>query len=188
MQMVGRERAAAILKLPTGGADGGHVELHMRLFGRPATFFKIARQTGGRDIFPAGDAAKPARNNMVKGQVIARTAILAFKLVPQKQVETRKGGVFGRFDILAKRYDGRDLYIEVRAVDVAVIAGNDIDLVQKHRLDRGLPRPKAQRIIAERGIIGIEHQRRAIFRMPGPACRFERSGMQHKSDLLPLLS
>lgn len=67
VQMVWRESTAPVLQLPAGGADRGHVQLHMRLLWRAATFFQIAVQAGRGDIFPAGDAAQTARNDMVKG-------------------------------------------------------------------------------------------------------------------------
>ena len=143
MQMVWRESATAVLQLPVGGADCRHVELHVRLLGRAAAFFKVARQAGGGDIFPTGTAAEPSRDDMVEGQVVARPAILAFELVAQEQVEPGEGGIFGRLYVLPKRNDRRNLHIKAWAMHMTVIAGDDIDLVQKHRLDRGLPRPQA---------------------------------------------
>ena len=48
----------------------------------------------------------------------------------------------------------------------ARIGGDNIDPFEEHRLDRGLPRPQAERIIAERGIIGVEHQGGTFGQMP----------------------
>ena len=185
VQVVWREGAAPVLKLPARWTDGRHVELHMRLLGCAPAFFEVAWQTGGGDIFPAGNPAQSARDDVVEGQIVTRSAILAFKLVAQKQVETGESGIFRRLHILTKCDHRRDFHIEAGAVHVPVVARHNIDLIEEYCLDCGLPRPQAQRIVTERGIISIQHQRRAIFRMPCPASCFESSGMQHKSDLLP---
>lgn len=71
VQMVRWESASAILQLPARWPDGCHIELHMRLFRRPSALFQVARQARGCDIFPTGDATQTARDDMVKGQVIA---------------------------------------------------------------------------------------------------------------------
>src|SRR3546814_6793612 len=55
---------------------------------------------------------------------------------------------------------------------------DDIDAIEEHRLDRGLPRPHAQRIIGKRGIIGVEHKRGAAIRVP------DQIGMVHARSLL----
>ena len=41
-----------------------------------------------------------------------------------------------------------------------------VDALEEDRLDRGLPRPNAERIVRERRVIGVEHQRRAAFQLP----------------------
>lgn len=143
VQVVRRECAAFVLELPVGRANGGHVKLHMRLLGRASALFQVARQARGGDIFPTGAATQTARDDMVEGQVVARSAILALELVAQKQVEPSESGIFGRLYILAKCNDRRDLHVEAGTMHMTVIAGDDIDLVEKHCLDRGLPRPQA---------------------------------------------
>lgn len=100
MQMVRWKRAAPILQLPACWPDRRHVELHMRLFWCAATFFKVAVQASGGDIFPTGNAAQATWDNMVKSQIIARPAILAFKLVAQEEVESRECGIFRWLHIL----------------------------------------------------------------------------------------
>ena len=177
VQMVWRECATAVLQLPVGRADRGHVELHVRLLGRAATFFEVAGQARSGHVFPACPATQTARDDVVEGQIMSRPAILTFELVAQKQVEARKSRIFRRLHILAERYDRRDSHVDAGAVYVPVIVRDDIDLVEEHRLDRGLPRPQAQRIIAKRRIIGIEHQRRTIFRVPRTARCLESSGV-----------
>ena len=185
VEMVGRKRSASVLQLPVSRADCRHVKLHVRLLRRPSALFQVAGQARGGDIFPARPPAQTARDDVVEGQVVCRPAILAFELVAQEQVEPREGGIFGRLHILAKRNDRRNLHVDAWAMHMPVVAGNDIDLVEKHRLDRGLPRPQAQRIIAQRRVIRIEHQRRTVLRVPSPCRCLESSGMKHKSNLLP---
>ena len=70
VQMIRRERAASVLQLPAGRADCCHVQLHMRLFRRASALFQVARQAGGGHIFPAGDAAQTARDNVIEGQIV----------------------------------------------------------------------------------------------------------------------
>src|SRR3546814_9840679 len=62
--------------------------------------------------------------------------------------------------------------------DLAFVMVDDIDAIEEHRLDRGLPRPHAQRIIGKRGIIGVEHKRGAAIRVP------DQIGMVHARSLL----
>ncbi len=143
VQMVRREGAPPVLQLPVGRADCGHIELHMCLFWRATALFQIAGQARGGDVFPAGASAQTARDDMVEGQIVRRPAILAFELVAQEQVEPRKCGIFGRLHILTQRNHRRDLHVDARAVHMPVIAGDDIDLIEENRLDRGLPRPQA---------------------------------------------
>ena len=50
---------------------------------------------------------------------------------------------------------------------------DDIDAIEEHRLDRRLPGPHAQRIIGERGIIGIQHKGRT------PVGMADQIGMVH---------
>ena len=88
MQMVRRKRAAPVLQLPACWPDRRHVELHMRLLWRAAALFKVAVQAGCGDIFPTGNTAQATWDDVVKGQIVTRPAILAFELVAQEQVET----------------------------------------------------------------------------------------------------
>src|SRR5258705_10164906 len=48
---------------------------------------------------------------------------------------------------------------------LALVMGDDVDPLEEHGLDRGLPRPQAQRIIRQRRVIGVEDQRRAAIGM-----------------------
>jgi len=146
--MVRRKCATSVLQLPACRPDRGHIQLHMCLLWRATTLFQVAVQTSGGDILPTRNAAQATWDDVVEGQIVARPTILAFELVAQEQVETREGGIFRRLHILAQCNDRRNLHVQIWTMHMPVIVGNNVDLIKKNRLDCGLPRPKAQRIIA----------------------------------------
>ena len=121
-------------------------------------FLQIAGRAGGRDILPGRAAALGARQDMVEGQLARVAAILAGEAVAQEQVESGEGRIFGRADILPERDHARQLHRHGRAVHLALISGDDVHPLQKDRLDGGLPRPQAERIIAQRRIVRVEHE------------------------------
>ena len=102
---------------------------------------------------------------MVEGQLAPRPAIDAAEFVAEEQVEPGERRIFVGPDIIAKRDHRRQLQRDARAVHLAVVMGDDVDPLEEHRLDRGLPRPQRQRVIRQRRVIGVEHQRRAAFGM-----------------------
>src|SRR3546814_3262604 len=63
------------------------------------------------------------------------------------------------------------------------------DVCSSDLLDRGLPRPQAQRIIGQRGVIGVERERRAgrqtacriLLRVPETRHPFDQFGPKHSS-------
>src|SRR4029078_3285707 len=63
--------------------------------------------------------------------------------------------------IIAQRNDRRKLERAAWAMHFALIMRDDVDSLEEHGLDRGLPRPEAQGIIRQRSVIGVEHQCRA---------------------------
>src|SRR5262249_36940208 len=91
-------------------------------------------------------------------------AILALELVAQEHVEPREGGIARRLDVGLERHDARQLHLEARRTDDALIFGEDIHAVEEDGLDRVLPSPQRQRKIAERAIIRVQDQRRTILR------------------------
>src|SRR3546814_5426539 len=84
-----------------------------------------------------------------------------------------------RLHILAQRNDARDRHRSRRRVDFALVIFDDGDAVEENRLHRGLPGPEAQRIIAQRRIIGVENKGRTAIGMP----RSE----EHTSELQSLM-
>ncbi len=153
------------LQLPGGRPNGLTHQMHVRFDRRPSAFAQVARRAGGGDILPHRSPALGARNNVVESQLPVRSAIDAVKFVAQEEVETREGRIFVRPYIIAKGDDARQLQSDARTVHLAVVMRDNIDSLEEHRLDRRLPRPQRQRIIRQRRVIGVEHQRRAAFGM-----------------------
>ena len=165
VEVVGREGAAVLLELPAGRAEGVALDVHMGLARGSAAFAQIARRAGGGDILPGRPPALGAGHDMIEGEFPRIAAILAFEAVAQEQVEAGEGGIFARPHILAKRDHAGQLHRPAGGMHFALIGGDDVDPLQKERLDGGLPRPQAQRIVAQRGVIRVEHQSGAAFGM-----------------------
>jgi hypothetical protein len=66
---------------------------------------------------------------------------------------------------LLERDHRRELEREARAAHLAFVIGDDIDAIEEDGLHGGLPGPDAERIIGERRIIGVEHERRTSIRV-----------------------
>jgi hypothetical protein len=62
-------------------------------------------------------------------------------------------------------------------VNLSLVAGDDIDAFEEYRLDRGLPGPKAERVVAERRVIGVEDQRVATAKVSGGVAASETRGI-----------
>src|SRR5690606_26685679 len=166
MQEVGRKRSAVLLQ-PEG------CRLH-RLDQRRHTAFlrqavpldEIAALTGGDDVIPGGTATSRTGQNMVEGQIfggVAFAAVLALEAVAQKNVETREGRPPVQVNILLQGDDARQTHAKARGMDLALILGEDIDAIEKDRLDRILPSPERQRKVTQGTEVRIEHQCREAF-------------------------
>ena len=59
-------------------------QMQPRLFQTAGTFFQVAFGAGRDHILPTGAPPARARHHMIKGQIPARAAILARKLISQK--------------------------------------------------------------------------------------------------------
>src|SRR6185312_8032166 len=133
---------------------------HPRLLRRQIALAEVARRTGRDDVFPGGLAALAARDDVIEGEVVMRVAVLADKAVAQEDVEPGEGRMRGRFDERLQRDHARKLDLEARAVHRAVVVLDNVDAIEKHRLDRVLPRPESQRVVTQRPEIRIQHQYR----------------------------
>ena len=154
-----------LLKLPAGRAERAAADVHVRLARGAAALPEVAGRAGGGDILPGGAAALGAGQDMVEGQLARVAAILAGEAVAQEQVESGEGRMLAGAHILPERDHARQLHRPARAVHLALIGGDDVDPFQKDRLDGGLPRPQAERVITERRIIRVEDERGAAFGM-----------------------
>src|SRR6516225_3093077 len=96
---------------------------------------------------------------MIEGQIVAGAAILARKTVAQKNVESCEGRVRGRLYESFQRNHARQLHLEAWAAHCAVVIGDDVHPLEKHRLDGILPGPERQRVIAQRTEVRVQHQR-----------------------------
>lgn len=164
MQVVGRKQPAILVQVVDGGLEGFARRPHIGLLGQHIAFGQIAAGAGRNNIFPDSCAALGARNHMVEGQVIMRTAILAGESVPQKHVEPGKGRMARRLYIGFERNHRGKLHFPVGAADGLLVILHDIDAVQKHSLDRILPAPEREGIITQGSKIRIQNQRGAGLR------------------------
>src|SRR3546814_12474976 len=112
----------------------------MGLGRRAAALAQVAGRAGRRHIFPCRAAAKRARDDVIEGEVVVRSAILAAEAVEKEEVEPGEGGMRGGTDILAKRDDRRQPHGAAGAVDFTLILRDDIDTFQERGLDGGHPR------------------------------------------------
>src|SRR6476659_4168538 len=133
---------------------------HPRLLRRQIALAQIARRAGRDHVFPGGLAAFAARDDVIEGEVVMRVAVLADEAVAHEDVEPGKGGMRGWLDERLQRHHAWKLDLEGRAAHRAVVMLDDVDAIEKHRLDRVLPRPERQRVITQRPEIRVQHQYR----------------------------
>ena len=164
--MVRRKTPACGMHFLGRGAARRTAQAHTRVLQRLVGLFQVAGRTGSDDVFPACDPTARAWHHMVKGQFPPRAAILATEFVPQKKIEARECHALLGFDVVFQHHDRGDAYRIPLASHHLVIFGDDLHPVQKHRLDRLLPGPERQRIIAERSEIGVQHKCR-VAAQPG---------------------
>src|SRR5690606_40885388 len=109
---------------------------------------EVAGRAGCNDVVPGSGTAAAAGNDVVEGQLVMRAAILALEAVTQEHIEPREGRVSGRLDVAFQRDDAGQLHLEGRRRDRVFIFGDDVDAVEEHRLDRVLPGPQRQGVVA----------------------------------------
>jgi len=136
-----------LLQLPGSRAVRRDGEAHIGLFWCSPAFFEIAGRTGCGDILPGRFPAQPSRHDMIEGQIVELAAILAGEVIAQEQIESGESRIFGWPHILFERDHAGDLHCQRGAMHFALVILDNVYPVKKHRLDRGLPWPEAQRII-----------------------------------------
>ena len=119
---------------------------------------------------------------MIKRQVFFVVAVLAGKAIAQKHVEAGEGWIERRLDVGLERNNARQLDFETWASNGAIVFGDDVDAIKEHSLDRFLPAPERQRVVAQWPEVGIQNQGRKRFRRGRmsvhnvASCRFSESG------------
>jgi len=83
-----------LLQLPCGWAVRRDGQAHIGLFGRSPALFEIAGRAGRGDILPGRLTPQPPRDDMIEGQILDSTAILAREVITQEQVEPGEGRIF----------------------------------------------------------------------------------------------
>ena len=145
MQMVWREPPAIFLQLPRVGLLGRDPWDHPTFLWHFIGFQQIASAASGYNIFPSGAPPARARDHMVKGQILRlelTAAILAAKLIAQKDIKPRKGRVRALLNVIFQRDHTRQAHRNAGRMNITVIFRNDRHAIQKHRLDGVLPRPE----------------------------------------------
>ncbi len=122
---------------------------------------------GSAQVGPGGLAPLGAGDDVVEGQILAGAAILAGEAIAEEDVEAGESRVTGRFDVGLQRDHGRQAHLEARTSDRPVVFRDDVHPVEEDRLDGILPAPDRQGIIAQRPIVGIEHEGRTGIRSDG---------------------
>src|SRR5262249_24863910 len=101
---------------------------------------------------------------VIECEIVARAAILAGEFVAQEYVKPREGGLRrGLYESL-ERHHARQLHFRAWAANRALVFRDDVYALKEYRLDRILPAPERERVIAERPEIGIENQCRKAAR------------------------
>ena len=158
MQVVRREQPPVAVKLEHRGTIRPLRGIHLGLVRQLAALEQIARRARRGDVLPARHAAPRSRHEMIEGQVLIVAAVLASEFVAQEHVELGEGGIERGPDVSLERDHARQLHLEGRGADGAIVFGNDIDAVEEDGLHRVLPAPQRERIVGQRPEIGVQHQ------------------------------
>lgn len=90
------------------GLVGFLAQRHVGFFGGILSFFRIAFFTGGNQVHPCIDTAAGTRGNVIDGEVLAGTAILAFMIVALEYILPGKiNALVGGVNISVQADDGR---------------------------------------------------------------------------------
>src|SRR5260370_5416442 len=137
--------------------------VHPALLGQAAALQEVARRAGGDDVVPGRAAAARARHDVIEGQIVRRVrlaAILTAEAVAQEDVEPGESGTARGGNVFLQRDDAGQAHLEARAAHHLPIFGDDVDAIEKYRLDDFLPRPQLERDVRSRTATHIEDQGR----------------------------
>src|SRR5215467_12738339 len=87
---------------------------------------------------------------MIEREIVTIAAILAGESVAQEHVEAGKGRMGRRLHEGLERDHARQLHLERRAMHRAVVIGDDVHALEENRLNRVLPGPQREWVIAQR--------------------------------------
>ena len=160
MQVIGRKEPTVIVQVLYRWLVRMLVRQHASLLWQLAAFFEIAGRAGRHDIVPCRFPAMGAGNDVVEGQVVTRSAILALELVAKEHVEAGEGGVSRWLHIGLEADDTRQSHRKARGAYRVIIFRDDVHTVEKDCLDRVLPGPKRQGIVTQRPIVCVQYERR----------------------------
>jgi len=127
------------------GLAVGH---HAGFLGHFASLAKVAGRACRNDIFPGGQSPSGAWNEVIERQIsLIVSAILAFKLVPQKKIEAGESRVPLWTDILLEADDAWQFHLKRWRRHRSIVFGHDVHAFQKYRFDSILPGPERERVI-----------------------------------------
>ncbi len=166
VKIVGRKGTAVFHQLCAARPPRRTTRIHAALSRQLAAFFRVACAACGYDVFPRRVTAFAARNDVIESQVrrwFTAAAILARESIAQKDVEPRKGRKPRRRDVLPQRDHAGQAHFEIGRMNGSLVFGQNIDALEKNRLDRILPGPQRQRKIAKRTIVRIQDKSGTAF-------------------------
>src|SRR5215212_9710772 len=164
MEVVRREMPAIGMEIVEGRSERGLGRPHLDFAREAVSFAEIAGGAGRDHVLPGSLPAFGAGDHVIEGKILPGAAILAGETITEEDVEAGEGRVSRGFDVIFERNDGGKTHLEARTSDRLVVLGDNVDPIKEHRLDGVLPTPDRQGIIAQRPIIGVQHQSRTGFR------------------------
>ena len=160
VQVVRRERPSVVVQVLNRRLVGMLVREHAGLFWQLAALFEVAGRAGRDNIVPCRLSAMGAGDDVIEGQVVARSAILALELVAKEHVEAGKGGVSRWLNIGLEADDTRQSHRKTGRAHRVVVFRDDVHTVEEDCLDRVLPGPERQGIITQWPIVCVQDERR----------------------------
>ncbi len=99
-------------------------------------FNRLHRRAGGDHVVPSRASATRTRHDVIEGEIVARTAILALEAVAQEHVEPREGRIARRLDVGLQRHDRRQVHFHADGTHLALVFGDDVNAIEEYGLDR----------------------------------------------------
>src|SRR5262249_43499804 len=142
VQVIRGEQSTIPMQVMHGGLERHLRRPHPRFAGREVAFAQVAGRASSHDIVPSGVPTARTRQQMIEGEVVAVATILTGEAVAQKHVKAGESRVRRRLYEGLERNNAGQFHLEGRAVDRAVVIGDDVHALEENRLDRVLPGPQ----------------------------------------------